>query len=85
MRSQLALEFIYKPNEAPVSERNDNRHPGDQLQLRVKKSLGTTPTSRSLRPRVDIGESYWEDCTVPFELKRNEDDWEDASLFFREC
>ena len=40
IESDPALEFVYKPNEAPASEHNNASRPDGQLELKVKKSLG---------------------------------------------
>jgi hypothetical protein len=76
--SRARLHFVYKPNDAPASERNNDTRPDGQLELTMKKSLGKL-VSHQLRS-IDE-KSRWEDIVVPFELKLDEKDYLDVRLF----
>jgi hypothetical protein len=74
--SQARLRFVYKPNDAPASERNNDTRPNGQLELMVKKSLGNL---KSVSHSNDV-KSHWEDIVLPFEFKLDEKDYLDVSL-----
>jgi hypothetical protein len=54
------LTFEYKPNETPLSERNNNSRPDAHLELVTKKSGGSKTRSQASR---------WEDIVFSWELK----------------
>jgi hypothetical protein len=69
-----SLDFVYKPNSAPISERNNASRPDAHLQLKQTRSLATGPTSAA-------SQSHWEDIVVAIELKLHSKDWEDVRSF----
>jgi len=77
--SQARLHFVYKPNDAPASESNNDTRPDGQLELTTKKSLG----NRFGRLRSEDTKPRWEDIVVPFEFKLDEKDFLDVSLLYR--
>jgi hypothetical protein len=94
MKVQPRLDFTYKPNEAPVSERTNDTRPDGALELKVKKSLsvGVLDSSGggSVRRSVRLGslfetlkdpKSHWEDIVLPCEFKLHEKDYLDVSRF----
>ena len=68
--SKPTLEFVYKPNEAPVSERNNATRPDGQLELKDKKSVGEVSSSGE--------KSHWEDIVLPCEFKVDKNDYKDV-------
>ena len=63
------LEFVCKPYEVRVSERNNATRPDGQLEVKKKKSLGKICSSG--------GKSHWEDIVVPCHFKIDKNDYED--------
>jgi hypothetical protein len=76
--SKARPHFVYNPNDAPASERNNDTRPDGQLELTAKKSLG----NRVGRLRSEDTKSRWEDIVVPFEFKLDEKDFLDVSLLY---
>jgi hypothetical protein len=81
MNSEPTLEFVYKPNGAPVSERNNESRPDGQLELKTKRSLGERSSSRRTRSKSLLEKSRWEDIVLPCEFKLHEKDYADVRSF----
>jgi len=80
---EIVLTFQYKPDETPLSERNNTSRPDGHLELKVKRSLGEEASRK--RTRSQVPKSRWEDIVLPCEFKLDSKDWRDvciSELFF---